>query len=102
MGNKKRQESRGKPKKKSVKSRADLGSKRRLSRFGKEQKKGHKGEAASYLSRTRAIKNLQITLRDFRCVLAQRASTRRRGRQLHPALRCAPSRLARVGWHPIQ
>ena len=33
----------GKTKKKSVKSRAILGSNRKLSRFGKEQKKGTKG-----------------------------------------------------------
>ena len=61
----------GKTKKKSVKSRAILGSKRKLARFGKEQKKGHKGISTHYISRSRAINNLQLSLNDFRrlCIL---------------------------------
>ena len=57
---------RGKPKKKSIKTKAILGSKRKLAKMGKRQKKGHEGEAIEYISRTKAIKRMQITLRDFR------------------------------------
>lgn len=37
----------------------------------RELKKGQKGSAASYITRTKAVKKLQITLRDFRrlCIL---------------------------------
>jgi pescadillo protein len=61
----------GRVKKKSVKSRAILGSTRRLATFGKEQKKGYRGISSHYMSRTRAVNNLQITLKDFRrlCIL---------------------------------
>ena len=59
------------PKKKSIKARAVLSSKRKLSRFGKKGKKGLRGAAALYVSRSRAITRLQISLKDFRrlCIL---------------------------------
>jgi pescadillo protein len=62
---------RGVPKPKSVKSRKVLNEKRQRSRFGKKQKKGLAGNAVEYISRTRAIKQLQISIRDFRrlCIL---------------------------------
>jgi len=63
---------RNRPKPKSVKAKAvNLSSKRRLSRMGKEQQKGKSGIAAHYVSRNKAMKMLQITLRDFRrlCIL---------------------------------
>lgn len=62
---------RGRPKPKSVKAKVPLSSKRKLSRFGKRQKPGHEGSAVEYIARTRAVKKLQITLRDFRrlCIL---------------------------------
>eukprot|EP00949_MAST-11_sp_MAST-11-sp1_P001502 g1502.t1 len=61
----------GRAKKKGIKSKAVLGSTRRLSRFGKEQKRGHSGVATRYTSRTKAIKKLQLSLKDFRrlCIL---------------------------------
>lgn len=65
-------QARKKPKLKSIKTKAaNLGSKRRLAKLGKDKKKGHEGEVTHYMSRTRAIKYLQITLRDFRrlCIL---------------------------------
>lgn len=48
-----------------------MGSKRRLAKLGKEQKKGYKGSAANYMTRSQALKRLQVTLRDFRklCIL---------------------------------
>lgn len=36
---------------------------------GKKQKKGHAGGVTDYMGRTRAIKKLQITIKDFRCVV---------------------------------
>lgn len=62
---------RGKPKPKSIKAKTKLSSKRKLSRFGKKQKAGHAGEAVNYVGRTKAVKKLQISLKDFRrlCIL---------------------------------
>ena len=61
----------GKTKKKSIKTKAILGSKRRLAQMGKEIKKGHRGISTHYISRSRAVNSLQITLKDFRrlCIL---------------------------------
>jgi pescadillo len=61
----------GKQKLKSVKSKKILGSSRRLSRFGKEQKRGHRGIATHFITRSKAISSLQISINDFRrlCVL---------------------------------
>lgn len=53
MGNHVKARPRAKPKPKSIKAKVNrkMGSKRRLSRMGKEIKKGQKGAAASYLTR---------------------------------------------------
>lgn len=63
----------GKKKLKSIKAKLtdNMGSKRRLAKFGKEQRKGMKGSAANYITRSQALKKLQITLKDFRrlCIL---------------------------------
>ncbi len=63
----------GKKKLKSIKAKQSegMGSKRRLAKLGKEQKKGYKGSAANYMTRSQALKRLQVTLRDFRklCIL---------------------------------
>ena len=63
----------GKKKLKSIKAKVtdSMSSKRRLSRFGKEQRKGMRGSAANYITRTQALKRLQVTLKDFRrlCIL---------------------------------
>eukprot|EP00752_Nemacystus_decipiens_P012603 g11162.t1 len=73
MGNHVKARPRAKPKPKSIKAKVNrkMGSKRRLSRMGKEVKKGHKGVAASYLTRAQVLRRLQISLRDFRrlCIL---------------------------------
>ena len=62
-----------KPKKKSVKAAlaSDAGSKRKLSRMGKKQKKNHSGLEASFIGRSKCLKLLQINLKDFRrlCIL---------------------------------
>ncbi|EQC37840.1 hypothetical protein SDRG_04863 [Saprolegnia diclina VS20] len=63
----------GKKKLKSIKAKQTdaHGSKRRLAKLGKEQRKGMKGTVANYITRSQAIKKLQITLKDFRrlCIL---------------------------------
>lgn len=63
----------GRPKKKSIKAAlaSDAGSKRKLSRMGKKQKKNHAGLDATFIGRSRCLKLLQITLKDFRrlCIL---------------------------------
>ena len=63
----------GKPKKKSIKAAlaSDAGSKRKLSRMGKKQKKNHSGLEASFIGRSKCLKMLQINLKDFRrlCIL---------------------------------
>jgi len=63
----------GKPKKKSIKaaSHSKMGSKRKLSRMGKKQKKEHSGLEATFIGRSKAIKILQVTIKDFRrlCIL---------------------------------
>jgi len=65
-------EKRSKPKPKSVKSKAvDKNSKRRLAVLGKKQKEGHSGTAIQYVTRGRAVRKLQVSLKDFRrlCIL---------------------------------
>lgn len=58
---------RSKPKKKSVKSKAiNIGSKRKLDRFGKILQKGRTGSSAQFITRGQALKRLQISLKDFR------------------------------------
>ncbi|DAZ92686.1 TPA: hypothetical protein N0F65_010105 [Lagenidium giganteum] len=63
----------GKKKLKSIKAKQtnSMGSKRRLAKLGKEQRKGMKGSAANYITRSQALRRLQITLKDFRrlCIL---------------------------------
>lgn len=63
----------GRVKKKSIKAAisSSAGSKRKLSRMGKRQKKEHAGLEASFIGRSKCLKLLQITLKDFRrlCIL---------------------------------
>lgn len=63
----------GRPKKKSFKAatHSGMGSKRKLSRFGKIRKKDHSGIDATFIGRSACLKKLQITLKDFRrlCIL---------------------------------
>jgi len=63
----------GRVKKKSIKaaSHSGMGSKRKLSRMGKRQKKNHSGLDATFIGRSACLKRLQITLKDFRrlCIL---------------------------------
>jgi pescadillo protein len=63
----------GKPKKKSIKAAlgSNAGSKRKLSRMGKKQKKHNSGLEASFIGRSRCLRMLQLPLKDFRrlCIL---------------------------------
>ena len=63
----------GRVKRKSVKAAAHsaMGSKRKLSRMGKKQKKDHSGIDATFVGRSMCLKKLQISLKDFRrlCIL---------------------------------
>lgn len=63
----------GRVKKKSVKAAlgSSAGSKRKLTRMGKRQKREHAGLEASFIGRSKCLKLLQISLKDFRrlCIL---------------------------------
>ncbi|KAL7578383.1 hypothetical protein ACA910_012784 [Epithemia clementina (nom. ined.)] len=63
----------GRPKKKSIKAAlsSSVGSERKLSRMGKKQKKRHAGLEATFIGRSKCLKMLQVTLKDFRrlCIL---------------------------------
>ena len=62
-----------KTKKKSIKVAvtSKFSEKRKQSRHGKQQKKGMAGPSTEFITRTKALKKLQITLKDFRrlCIL---------------------------------
>lgn len=63
----------GKKKKKSVKAKitSQTSANRKLSRFGKNQKKGLVGPSTDFVTRSAALKRLQVSLKDFRrlCIL---------------------------------
>lgn len=63
----------GRVKKKSIKAamHSGMGSKRKLSRMGKNRKKDHAGLDATFIGRSACLKRLQVTLKDFRrlCIL---------------------------------
>ena len=57
----------GKPKQKSIKSKAiNKNSKRKLDVFGKKQKKGYASEMVLYMSRVKALQKLDLSLNDYR------------------------------------
>lgn len=63
----------GRKKKKSIKAKitSQTSGKRLLSRFGKQVKKGLIGPSTDYITRSAALKRLQVSLKDFRrlCIL---------------------------------
>jgi len=63
----------GRVKKKSLRAAigSSAGSKRKLTRMGKKQKREHSGLEASFIGRSKCLKMLQITIKDFRrlCIL---------------------------------
>jgi hypothetical protein len=63
----------GRAKKKSIRAAigSSAGSKRKLTRMGKKQKAEHAGLEASFIGRSKCLKMLQITIKDFRrlCIL---------------------------------
>lgn len=63
----------GRPKKSSIKAAlgSNAGSKRKLSRMGKKQKRNHSGLEATFIGRSQCLKRLQINIKDFRrlCIL---------------------------------
>ncbi|KAG7346730.1 Pescadillo family domain containing protein [Nitzschia inconspicua] len=63
----------GRPKQKSIKaaSHSKMGSKRKLSRMGKKQKANNSGLEATFIGRSKCLKMLQVTIKDFRrlCIL---------------------------------
>lgn len=63
----------GKKKKKSIKANvtSKFNSKRKLSRMGKKVQKGKAGASTEFITRSSALRRLQITLKDFRrlCIL---------------------------------
>jgi hypothetical protein len=63
----------GKEKLKSIKAarHSKMGSKRKLSRMGKKQKKNNAGLEATFIGRSKCLKMLQVTIKDFRrlCIL---------------------------------
>lgn len=58
----------GKKKKKGIKAKVTsvFSAKRKLSRMGKQVKKGMMGPNTEFITRSMALKKLQITLKDFR------------------------------------
>jgi hypothetical protein len=58
----------GRTKKKSIKANvtSKFSSKRKLSRMGKKVKKGQMGPSTEFVTRSAALRKLQITLKDFR------------------------------------